>query len=202
LTFHTDFPGVTEIKNVLTTHGDILVRNATEPVRLGAGTSGQFLKTQGAGANPAWADAAMDDASLLTKGILHVDRLQTFASDTLRHSNNGEKYVKSTVYVKKKEMKLNCDLKNFRTYFEIKGVLSADVTYGRIYKNGVAVGTERSVTGVTYTGFSEDFSDWVKDDLLQIYIKGDDAVNYRYVRNQRIKYDLAITKTAPTNQDP
>lgn len=34
--------------------GDILYRNATAWVRLGAGTSGHFLKTQGAGANPTW----------------------------------------------------------------------------------------------------------------------------------------------------
>jgi len=37
--------------------GDILYRNATAWVRLAAGTSGHFLKTQGAGANPMW-DAA------------------------------------------------------------------------------------------------------------------------------------------------
>lgn len=35
--------------------GDILYRNATTWTRLGAGTSGQYLKTQGSGANPVWA---------------------------------------------------------------------------------------------------------------------------------------------------
>lgn len=34
--------------------GDILYRGASTWTRLGAGTSGQFLKTNGAGANPAW----------------------------------------------------------------------------------------------------------------------------------------------------
>ena len=34
--------------------GDILYYNGTDYVRLGAGTSGHFLKTQGAGANPTW----------------------------------------------------------------------------------------------------------------------------------------------------
>lgn len=37
--------------------GDILYRGAASWSRLGAGTSGQFLKTQGAGANPAWDSA-------------------------------------------------------------------------------------------------------------------------------------------------
>jgi hypothetical protein len=34
--------------------GDVLYYNGTSWVRLGAGTSGQFLKTNGSGANPAW----------------------------------------------------------------------------------------------------------------------------------------------------
>lgn len=36
--------------------GDILYYNGTDWVRLGAGTNGQFLKTQGTGANPIWSD--------------------------------------------------------------------------------------------------------------------------------------------------
>jgi len=38
--------------------GDVLYYNGTSWVRLGAGTSGQFLKTNGSGANPAWATVA------------------------------------------------------------------------------------------------------------------------------------------------
>lgn len=43
--------------------GDILYRNATAWVRLGAGTSGDFLKTQGASANPVWATNAAPSAA-------------------------------------------------------------------------------------------------------------------------------------------
>lgn len=39
----------------LDAQGDILYYNGTQYARLGAGTSGYFLKTQGAGANPIWA---------------------------------------------------------------------------------------------------------------------------------------------------
>lgn len=40
------------------TQGDILYSNGSNSLaKLGAGTSGQFLKTQGSGANPAWATA-------------------------------------------------------------------------------------------------------------------------------------------------
>ena len=42
--------------------GDILYRGASAWARLGAGTSGQILKTQGAGANPAWTSWTFDIA--------------------------------------------------------------------------------------------------------------------------------------------
>ena len=45
-----------DVASTLTTQGDILYRDGSGLARLGAGTSGQFLKTQGSGANPVWAD--------------------------------------------------------------------------------------------------------------------------------------------------
>ena len=50
----------------LTTQGDIVYRDASGVARLAAGTSGQFLKTLGTGANPAWADAGGGLQSLQT----------------------------------------------------------------------------------------------------------------------------------------
>ncbi len=46
--------------------GDILYRGAATWARLAAGTSGQFLKTLGAGANPAWADVSVSSPAGLT----------------------------------------------------------------------------------------------------------------------------------------
>ena len=40
--------------------GDILYYNGTDYARLGVGSSGQFLKTQGAGANPIWGSVSTD----------------------------------------------------------------------------------------------------------------------------------------------
>ena len=47
--------GGTSIRMGSDAQGDVLYFNGTDYVRLGAGTSGNFLKTQGAGANPTWA---------------------------------------------------------------------------------------------------------------------------------------------------
>ena len=46
----------TDVGTTITTQGDILYRDGSGLARLAAGTSGQFLKTQGSGANPVWAD--------------------------------------------------------------------------------------------------------------------------------------------------
>jgi hypothetical protein len=48
----------TNVATTLTTQGDILYRDGSGLQRLGAGTSGQFLKTQGTGANPVWGDVS------------------------------------------------------------------------------------------------------------------------------------------------
>ena len=47
----------TDVGATITTQGDILYRDGSGLQRLGAGTSGYFLKTQGTGANPVWAEA-------------------------------------------------------------------------------------------------------------------------------------------------
>lgn len=49
---------LTDIAGLTTSQGDILYKSATQWTRLAAGTSGQFLQTQGTGANPQWATAS------------------------------------------------------------------------------------------------------------------------------------------------
>lgn len=64
--------------------GDVIYYNGTSWVKLAAGTSGQFLKTNGAGANPAWATpttaaptesiiiACSDETTAITTGTAKV----------------------------------------------------------------------------------------------------------------------------------
>jgi hypothetical protein len=74
---------LTAIAGLTPSQGDILYYNATQWTRLAAGTSGQFLKTLGAGANPAWASpngtqtetfilACSDETTALTTGTSKV----------------------------------------------------------------------------------------------------------------------------------
>ena len=55
--------------SVLTTQGDVLYHTGSALARLPAGTSGQFLKTQGSGANPVWGN--------VTSAILQMKSVST-----------------------------------------------------------------------------------------------------------------------------
>ena len=58
----------TDLTTTLTTQGDIVYRNASGLARLGAGTSGQVLQTNGTGANPSWVDAASGGIAQVIEG--------------------------------------------------------------------------------------------------------------------------------------
>jgi hypothetical protein len=59
----------TDLGTTLTTQGDIVYRNASGLARLGAGTSGQALITNGTGANPSWGDAGGGKILQVVEGI-------------------------------------------------------------------------------------------------------------------------------------
>lgn len=63
-----------------TAQGDIYYNSGSAIARLGAGTSGQFLKTQGASANPVWADAG--------GGLVQT----VFAKSNTGYQNGGTTY--------------------------------------------------------------------------------------------------------------
>lgn len=68
-----------DLAQMMTAQGDILYRDASGVQRLAAGTSGQFLKTQGAAANPVW--AAVSQASVSLLGYLYGLTLSNDAGD-------------------------------------------------------------------------------------------------------------------------
>lgn len=134
---------------------------------------------------------------------LHTaDQHATIASDTLKHSNDAEKETGEDPYTKIKEMALNAPLSACRLKFDLIKVGVAGAAFAKIYKNGVAIGTERTATE-TYVTHSEDFTDWLKDDLIQIYARmPSPSTMTPKVKNMRICYTEATERVAPTNQDP
>ena len=77
----------TDLTTTLTTQGDIVYRDGSGLARLGAGTSGQFLKTQGSGANPVWANLA-SNVDIITYQALDNTGVNTITTTTDWATNN------------------------------------------------------------------------------------------------------------------
>lgn len=108
-------------------------------------------------------------------------------SDTLRYSADTERSTESTSYVKLKEVYV-ANQGKIRVSFE--AISTPSVTgYAQIYVNGVARGTERTFTYLSWNTFVEDI--WVESGgLVQLYCKGGTSVPSR-VRNFRIYWDYS-----------
>lgn len=136
-------------------------------------------------------------------------------SDTLENSNDAEKTTNQASYTKIKECKLNEALSVCRIKFDLK--FTINTAYAKIYKNGVAIGTEQSDVTGSWATKTEDFAGFAKDDLIQVYGKAA-ATGVSHVQNFRFYYNRPITSigghtlTTPltitdsaisvTNQDP
>ena len=77
--------------------GDVLYYNGSNLVNLGAGTSGYFLKTQGAAANPVWA-AVTDNGKILQvvnvmDGAVATGTTVLPMDDTIPQKTEGDEYM-------------------------------------------------------------------------------------------------------------
>jgi len=126
----------------------------------------------------------------LTQNIIDISNSEDVivASDELRASADTERTYRGATYNKVKEIMIKRN-GTARIKFSLKCWNSSYPAYGRIYKNGIAFGTERSANSTGYTEFSEDLA-VNKNDLLQIYIKATYHESYgqAYVSNFRIYY--------------
>ena len=118
-----------------------------------------------------------------TTDIVNAGLQAYTAGDYLIQSNDTERSTTSGSYVKLKEIKV-LRAGAYRIKFDIKAD-GASTAYGRIYKNGSAVGTERSTMLTGDDPYSEDISSIVSGDLIQIYCKQSGGTN-AYVNDFRI----------------
>jgi hypothetical protein len=157
--------------NPMTTQGDLISGGpGGEPKRLAPGTSGQFLKTQGTGADPVWGTPIV----AFQEG------------DILLASANTERYTSNTTMTKVKEIKIYRE-GTLRIYFEMKTSTEANPVYAQVYRNNSPVGTLRSSTSQSYTGYTEDISGWSPNDLVQLYHRSGSTAIRCYVQNFQIK---------------
>jgi hypothetical protein len=97
----------------------------------------------------------------------------TYFADTTSSSlvvvANTQRSTSESSYTMLKEIVINGSGSVFVS-FDLKTNVSGSV-YARIYKNGVAVGTERSMSATNFQTFTETISGLVSGDLLQLYAK-------------------------------
>ena len=131
------------------------------------------------------------------------------ASDALRNSNDDEKGTVSATYVKIKEVLLNADLDACRIKFRLRTSDDELTVYAQIYKDGIAIGLERSYTLSGGQLFSEDFSVFISGEKIQIYAHGTESAT-SYVKEMRFYYSEAISHIGeyelvtplPDSEDP
>ena len=135
-------------------------------------------------------------------------KLSLTAGNNIYHSNASETSSLGASYVKVKEIRIGQLVNSnvgFRIKFDIKTNNFNYAAYGRIYKNGVAIGMERNTIPPEggYVTFSEDFSGINPGDLIQLYVRNADPTLTTYARNfilyvsQNVNDD-AIQKTTTT----
>lgn len=87
----------------------------------------------------------------------------------------------STSYTKVKEIYIP-RAGNLRVKFDMR-LSGTSTSKARIYKNGSAVGTERSTSSTSYTTYSEDITGLAAGDRLQIYVDTGASGITTYIRN-------------------
>jgi len=167
--------------------GDIIYCNGTNWVRLAAGTSGQYLKTQGSAANPVW-------STFIASPSIFV------ASDDLLASADTEEYTDSLTYELKKAITIPGG-GTIRVKFDLRIQNSDNAAYGRVYHNGVAIGTEQVCTSMEYVTYSEDISGFYPGDSVQLYVhrQSETPPASAFCRNFRF-YGAVTTDFTVTNQ--
>jgi hypothetical protein len=127
------------------------------------------------------------------QGTLASQRYQASASNNIIASMDTERtYVNTSSYALLKQVKLNA-FGVIRTYFEL-AVYGNDVAYGKVYRNGVPVGTERSTSSTSYVAFTEDIPGWMDGDFCQLYTYhwGGYSGTYGKARNFRVMGDIQV----------
>lgn len=132
----------------------------------------------------------------------HTSPIELKASADTERSNGDQSDAEKLNYHKYKEITMNIS-GTANVYFELATGNTSQSVYGRIYKNDVAVGTERTTTAQysSFANYSEDIS-FVSGDKIQLYIKtatpNPNNVS-AWCRNFRIYYEYYTTPTVNTN---
>ncbi len=117
------------------------------------------------------------------------------AADVKINTNPTEQTLAATDYTKYKETRLDSiPPATIRIKFDLKSGTPAQNAYGKLYRNGTAIGTEQSEATGAWVTFSEDISGFKPGDLLQLWTKKAGSGSCQY-RNFRLYHEVNQSQT-------
>lgn len=140
--------------------GDILFYNGTDYARLGAGTSGQVLKTQGASANPIWSNQQFN--LITTTTVSPAGVTATFSSIP-----TGYKFLKITGVVKKS----STNISNLKIQMNADTGNNYDYSYFALNGTTVSGASSTAQGAITFAGSATNITDGTNESGLDIEIQ-------------------------------
>lgn len=122
-------------------------------------------------------------------------RIPTVASDILKYSDDPEHITGGSTPTKQFEVTITSTVEVARVKFDIRDD-GVHAIYGRVYKNGVVIGSTQTSAGAGYVTKSEDLTlSAVAGDKIQLY-GWDNNTFPGYLRNFRVYYNDGASLTA------
>ena len=146
------------------TYGNVIDRNIADAFttqtinNVHASSTGKILSFQAVSVEKSYIHR---DGVYAGAGIELPNIIKKVASANIRNSHNAEATSTSATYVKVKTITLTHGLLGQQRFiFEIKtsDSVTPEIAYGKIYRNGVALGTEQSDLTGSYVSKSEDIT--------------------------------------------
>jgi len=128
-------------------------------------------------------------SKLTGTGFINSNKLQYATGTKQLIASNTETSTTATSYTKGKEIVVSRS-GVISVYFEAKSTSSTYASYARIYVNGAAVGTQRTVQSTSYQVFTEDIT-VAANDLVQIYAYAYPSITI-FLQNFRIRSNYYI----------
>jgi hypothetical protein len=145
---------------------------------------------------------AVTTAKILDGNVTATKSVAVYSlSNNVLLSYDAEGETANQTYTKVKTItitSLTTSPTTLRIYFQLKAVLGNFIQYGRIYKNGVAFGTERSTLTNDYSAvYSEDLA-FSNGDTVELWLKANVAGDNPRTRYLRVLGDSTFAPTSIT----
>ena len=163
-----------------------LVGNGGYGINIGATCTNNMVISPYFESNSSGTYVDSGSGTVIIQSTSTLDTTALTASDNLKTSADGVDAPNSSSYEVVKQIMVRYP-GIIRVKFDIKAH-SGFTMFGIIYKNGIAIGTERSTTGTSYTTFSEDIRVTIGD-YIELYTKYSASGPDHASRNFRIYYD-------------